>query len=762
MKINLKRLFKGVILASAVVTIASVQTSCADLWGEQHPGTYYTNNGETIADYLEGKVENHGDFSYFIAILKEANLWGQMKTYGTYTCFAPDNAAILKYIEERYHEADSLNNTKFKAIFSSIDNVLADHKVCDTIAKTHLFNNLMFTSDLNGDGVLQHPNMLDRYVVYNSFADSARLYDDDNNVIKAKDGSDSISIRLKYLINMQASIIAADDTVQNGVVHQLSKVLRSSNQFLPGLMKENPNLSIFYSAIVTTGFKDTLEQYYDDTYPEIEYEWTEQALRDNYPGIHVNETAYETGSNADRIAIPEKREFKFTVFCMPDTALANYNDEYTAKAGLNGIHDLNDLRAYAKEIYDPEGTGPTDETDRNNSLNKFLSYHILPCWLSYDQFNTRQESIIKRRLALKEYDVEDFFETMLPHSIMRISTPYPGGTWQNPLGIFINRNGTQAIGIVSEGTRIAQNASEYNFHGGITNICVNGGYHYINKLLAYDTFTRETALQCRMRIMCCTLSPDFINSRGRGRLNGDPSNGGVTNINKMVMAYKVGYCKNFEWVEDQTKFFVRYRDASFGTVYGDELTVRGSYDLAFKLPPVPSDGTYEIRMWNNSLASSGRGDRGIVQFYLHQYNPTVDKDIYWRNWDWDPQGIPMDLRLGGGDARIGMVPDNDSRYDGMSDNEKAQAIYLNDRAMRIRGYMKALDSYTSGTSSDNTGDPIRVDQNCYRKIVCNEYLKADTYYYIRMRQVYEEDGVFPFSFIEIVPKSIYEGNENQH
>lgn len=503
-----------------------------------------------------------------------------------------------------------------------------------------------------------------------------------------------------------------------------------------------------------------LEQYYDDTYPEIPYDWTEQALRDNYNGIHYNETAYETGDNADRIAIPEKREFKYTVFCMPDTALASYNDEYTIKAGLNGIHDINDLRAYAKAVYSPDGNDVEDETDRNNSLNRFLSYHILPCWLSYDQFNTSQKSIIKRRLFLDELDVEDFFETMLPHSIMRISTAYK--STDLALGIFINRKGTTKTGLVAEGTRIAQDASEYNLTGGITNICVNGGYHYINKLLVYDSFTRETALQCRMRIMCCTLSPDFINSRGRGRLNGDPTNGGIRNIDKMVMAYKVGYCRNFEWVEDQTKFFVRYRDASFGTVYGDELTVRGSYDLAFRLPPVPTDGNYEIRIWNNSLASSGRGDRGIVQFYFHQYNPTVDTEVYWRNWDWIPQGIPMDLRLGGEDSRIGMVPDTDGRYDGMSAKEKDQAVYLNDRAMRIRGYMKALDSYTESQSNDNTGNPIRYDENCYRRIVCNEYLKADNYYYVRMRQVYEDDGVLPFSFIELVPKSIYEGNEDKH
>ena len=754
MKIN-KRFFGKSALTAAAAILIGVTMSCTDIWSEQHPGTYYTNNGETIADYLNGKVENHGNYSYFIAILQKADLWGQMRTYGTYTCFAPNDSAMQIYFNQRREEA---TNDSLKSIFSSLESVLANKKVCDTIARTHIFNNLMFASDLNGNGVLQHPNMLDRYVTYNSYADTVLVYDDDGlTIIKAKDGSDSTMIKLRYLINMQATLTKSDDTVQNGVVHKIDKVLRSSNQFIPGLMKENPNLSIFYSALVLTGLKDTLEQYYDDTYPTIDYEWTEQALRDGYSGIHKNETAFETGDNADRIAIPEKREFKFTVFAMPDTALANYSDEYWT----GGIHNVSELRQYAEKVY-PEGAGLPDSV-RASSLNKLLSYHILPCWLSYDQFNTRQEKVIQRRLYLKEYDVEDFFETMLPHSIMRISTPYPGGTYEKPLGIFINRRGTQEIGLVAEGIRIAQDASEYNLEGDITNICVNGGYHYINKLLVYDTFTRETALKCRMRIMCCTLSPDFINSRGRGRFNGDPSNGGVKNIDKMVKAYKVGYCKNFEWVDEQTKFFVRYRDASFGTFYGDEITVRGSYDIAFRLPPVPSDGNYEIRVWNNSLASSSsQNDRGIAQFYFHQYNPSVDATTYWRNWDWTPEGIPVDLRIGGGDARIGMVADDDDRYTSMTTSQKAQAIYLNDRAMRIRGYLKPMDSYTKSTSSDNTGDPIRGDENCYRKIICNEYLRANNDYYIRMRQVYEDDGVFPFSFIEIVPKSIYEANEDQH
>lgn len=750
MKIN-KRLIKKSALTIAAMAVIGWGVSCTDVWSEQHPGTYYTSTGETIADYLLGNVEKHGSYEYFVAILQKADLWGQMRTYGTYTCFAPEDDAILEYLNDRMADAKT---DSVRQVFSSIENVLQNRKLCDTIARTHIFNNAMYASDLNGTGVLQHPNMLDRYLTYNAFADSTQLVkDEDGNVIKAHDGSDSIMVRLKYIINMQATITKADDSVQNGVVHKVDKVIRPSNQYLPGLIKENPNLTTFYDALVHTRLIDAMDEvYFDENYPEIEYEWTEQALRDNYANIHHNKTSVED----DRIAYPEKREFKFTMFVMPDTALENYSDVYTTLAGLNGIHSVTDLRKYAEAVY-PEGKGLPDSV-KTSSLYKFLAYHILPCWLSYDQFNTSQSDIIKNYNAVVHagtrdliIDPEDFFETLLPHSIMRISSPYIDG---KRLGIYINRKGYQGLNLEYEGIRIAQNADEYNLPGQITNICVNGGYHYINRLLVYDDETRNQALQCRMRIMCCTLSPDFINSGGRGRLNGDPSNGGNANLNAMVYAYKEGFCTNFEWVPDQTRFYVRYRDKGFGTFNGDEITVRGSYDIAFKLPSVPSDGNYEIRVWNNANVGTGgvgSTDRGIVQFYFHQAVPE-DKDLYWRNWNWSPEGIPVDLRVQATDPRIGMVADDDARYNNMTEAEKDEAITLSDRAMRIRGYARAMDSYKS----------LRSDKNCYRKIICNEYLRADNDYYIRMRQVFEDDGVFPFSFIEIVPKSIYEGNEDRH
>ena len=179
MKIN-KRLFRKSALTSMVAVMVLLTTSCADLWKEQHPGTYYTNNGETVADYLNGKLENHGNFTYFKAIIKEANLWGQMQTYGTYTVFAPDDSAIVRYIRNRRAEAIAEHHSPEDiARFTDINTALSDHKLCDTIARTHIFNKTMYAADLNGDGILEEPNLLDKYISYFSDSIMAIVYADD-------------------------------------------------------------------------------------------------------------------------------------------------------------------------------------------------------------------------------------------------------------------------------------------------------------------------------------------------------------------------------------------------------------------------------------------------------------------------------------------------------------------------------------------------------------------------------------------------------
>ena len=61
-----------------------------------NPATYYTFTDDTVASYLE---KNEDEFSSFIEVLKRAKVWGEMRTYGEYTCFAPTNEAFEIFLQ---------------------------------------------------------------------------------------------------------------------------------------------------------------------------------------------------------------------------------------------------------------------------------------------------------------------------------------------------------------------------------------------------------------------------------------------------------------------------------------------------------------------------------------------------------------------------------------------------------------------------------------------------------------------------------------
>ena len=63
----------------------------------------YTFTGETVADYLLHRSEK---YSHMITLMKRANLFGLLATYGQYTLFLPDNDGVEKYLYEQdsiYH-----------------------------------------------------------------------------------------------------------------------------------------------------------------------------------------------------------------------------------------------------------------------------------------------------------------------------------------------------------------------------------------------------------------------------------------------------------------------------------------------------------------------------------------------------------------------------------------------------------------------------------------------------------------------------------
>ena len=112
-----------------------------------------------------------------------------------------------------------------------------------------------------------------------------------------------------------------------------------------------------------------------------------------------------------------------------------------------------------------------DPTDRRNSLNKFVSYHLLPMELSYNQLTTSQDYIKTNFVSWDAIDIEDWYETMMPHSVMRISYPKSGDR-------FINRKGAPkaARGIEFKGVRIWSPAERTDFD----QTALNGQYHLLD------------------------------------------------------------------------------------------------------------------------------------------------------------------------------------------------------------------------------------------------------------------------------------------
>ena len=141
--------------------------------------------------------------------------------------------------------------------------------------------------------------------------------------------------------------------------------------------------------------------------------------------------------------------------------------------------------------------------------------------------------------------------------------------------------------------------------------------------------------------MCNTMSPDFINSGARGRFLATESDRYTTGFKKASVKRRI---------PDETQLWVRYRDQSFSCFLGDEMTIR-EYTMSLRLPPVLNDGTYEIRMFECTLAGSDFSDRVW-------YRSLKEGD-----GEFQPCGIP-DLTLDGNNPKVGWIADSELSGEG--------------------------------------------------------------------------------------------------
>ena len=97
-------------------------------------------------------------FSSFISILQRGGKYNLMRAYGTYTCFAPTNEAIDRYLFEQdsiYKE--SLKPGSKKVIWTGVTSTkledLSD-SMCTVIAQTHIIPKTYLTTEMEGDVII--------------------------------------------------------------------------------------------------------------------------------------------------------------------------------------------------------------------------------------------------------------------------------------------------------------------------------------------------------------------------------------------------------------------------------------------------------------------------------------------------------------------------------------------------------------------------------------------------------------------------------
>ncbi|MBO7468452.1 MAG: fasciclin domain-containing protein [Bacteroidaceae bacterium] len=600
-------------LIASVITLAVglCVASCVETIDQ---GNRYTFIGNTIASFLEEHEEVYSDFIY---ILDRGGKFSLMKAYGTYTCFAPTNDAIKKYLFEQdsiyqdsrmRHEADGKSKIIWTGITSPNLEDLSD-SMCVVIAQTHLLPQNYLTTEMEGD-VIPTMNLNDRFLTLSTSSDSVGKF--------------------QLFVN-GALVIASDEVVQNGIVHTIADVLNPSSNTVPAQIEDMPFLSIFSEALEKTKLTDKLQDYKDFSYVDGE------KTAGNFDG---------DGSSP----YPLTKYYGFTAFVEPDAVFQ-----------AEGIYDVNDLYSKCKEWY-PEATNP-DFTSPDNALNKFIAYHLVNKKLLYTRivcYNIQQTDFSSETNLVKRSDRYEYYETF-QHTLLKVTRPLSNAAYQTDVLVNYSRdiptlgkpydvkmNGIPVnIKILDPSTIKADPESYPNYN----NEAINGTIQLLQHILVYNEDVMSGyVLNETMRFDFSSLVPEFTNNNIRWCPRGQA---GI--LNELEYFIPKGYGSTVVFNTEETRLYYLCPQQTWHNYQGDEMMALGAFDFKYKLPPVP-EGTYELRM-----GYSANNNRHIVQFY-------VDDEV---------TGIPVDLRILLSDPNIGYVSDSNTDDNGIAnDKEMKNRGYL--------------------------------------------------------------------------------------
>ena len=666
----------GTILAMfAIYLIAFSTFSCSDKVDESN---LYVFTGESATSFIESQPE----LSSYLTLLKKARSGNgrgstmdhMLESRGHYTCFVPTNEAVQLFL-------DSVMNQKNFDV----------NATSDSLAQLIVFNSVIDNGSVEAykstdfyEGVLQQKSMADRYIVI------------------AFEGNDSS--RVTTIVNTYSRILSPDNEVENGYVHVVDHVVMPANTSLPGLLSLQDNTRIFAHLLEVTTWADSMVAYRDEAY-ELE----------DHPQ-NFNHVWY----SGTPLSEPQHHNAGYTAFVETDSLLeAEWGIHLEVQGGVvtNWDEVMPVINEKVKEYY-PLATSD-DPTSLDNALNQFVGYHIIDASMAYNNIVITKGQLgysfnHPEQLGIDKFE---YYETMgKDHRIIKFT-----------------------LGEQTDGIRINRYVSEYDDDSyrelvvprvgiqvqsqnpGHDNQALNGFYHIIDGVLVYDDDVPGKVLNERMRWDTQTMQHELMTNG----LRQQPLN--------IYYSLPSGYCRKIKFTDQTLVISINNYNLYWHNYEADDFVLEGYYDITWQLPPVPYEGTYELR-----LGYCNDVDRGMAQFYFGS----------------DPNnlaatGLPVDARMATDNPSIGWFEDYEDDPDVNREKEKA---------MRNHGFMKCPNCFGFNSSNVTEGarnfGPVRAK---LRRIVTTAVCRPGVTYYMRIKSLLNGPANFGPDFIEWVPKGVYNG-----
>ena len=729
---NIKR-YQYMLAGLIGVVMASMFTGCTE---DIDMSNRYTFTEYTVLSYLE----EHEEYSEYVELLKQVKISdikiGQLESStvaqllsarGNFTCFAPNNEAIQLYL-------DTLQR---KGIIKEAtwDGLMASENL-DSIRKVIVYNSIIDGGDVTYYETSTFPKSGYEFHI-------ANLNDRKLNVIRGEINSDSIYINGEYPLSMQHRDIEAI----NGRIHEMLQVIAPSNDTMADIFRkwieENEgNYRVMGKLLLACGLGDTLSKVRDENW---ETYWLTK---------DPNIGDFDKDNPKSGIP-PEHRKYGFTIFAETDDTWESLLPGGKTAVEIT-VEDINNYLV-AQGAY-PEADKGDNFKDPNNIVYQFVTYHILPMTISRDKLVVHYNEKGYNYASSRNYTIAtaEYYTTMGKPRLLKVYESFESqGIYLNRFPVLRNGRGRfspeeenindyhesgefcEIRGLSmrddeNEGVKV-ENSTDANL---TTESALNGVIYPIQKLLVYTDNVQTQLQRQRIRFDLASILPEMMSNDIRRPLEAYPT----LHASYRGFPTDYQYFNNIEIKDGSRFYYLNGLGKNWYNWQGDEFNIIGRYEFIIKLPPVPKEGNYELRL----AVQSNSNLRGMCQVY------------------WGPNknslpaiGIPLDMRMGGQYRRltnstqpsiVGWVAD--SQLDGQ------EAIDEVDKMMRNNGFMKGPEHFSPTPGSSTTARQL-ADHT--RRIMVSARMDPNETYYLKFKSVLDDElKQFFIDYIEYCAKEVYD------